>query len=117
MKGLFITIEGNDGSGKSTVISALKKEIEKLNIDVVYSREPGGSYVAEKIREVIGTGGKVINKITGEITINYLKIKVVYTTINSCNIICEIRFRNRNLITRYKIYCTTNITCRVNEVG
>ena len=53
MKGLFITIEGNDGSGKSTVISELKKEIEKLNIEVVYSREPGGSYVAEKIREVI----------------------------------------------------------------
>lgn len=53
MKGLFITIEGNDGSGKSTVIASLKKELEKLNIDVVYSREPGGSYVAEKIREVI----------------------------------------------------------------
>lgn len=53
MKGLFITIEGNDGSGKSTVISSLKKELEKLNIDVVYSREPGGSYVAEKIRDVI----------------------------------------------------------------
>lgn len=53
MKGLFITIEGNDGSGKSTVIRELQKEIEKLNIDVVYSREPGGSYVAEKIREVI----------------------------------------------------------------
>ena len=49
----FITIEGNDGSGKSTVIRELQKEIEKLNIDVVYSREPGGSYVAEKIREVI----------------------------------------------------------------
>ncbi len=53
MKGLFITIEGNDGSGKSTVIKSLKKELAKLNIDVVYSREPGGSYVAEKIREVI----------------------------------------------------------------
>ena len=53
MKGLFITIEGNDGSGKSTVIASLKKELEKLNIDVCYSREPGGSYVAEKIREVI----------------------------------------------------------------
>ncbi len=53
MKGLFITIEGNDGSGKSTVINSLKKELAKLNIDVVYSREPGGSYVAEKIREVI----------------------------------------------------------------
>ena len=53
MKGLFITIEGNDGSGKSTVITSLKEELSKLNIDVVYSREPGGSYVAEKIREVI----------------------------------------------------------------
>lgn len=53
MKGLFITIEGNDGSGKSTVITSLKNELAKLDIDVIYSREPGGSYVAEKIREVI----------------------------------------------------------------
>lgn len=53
MKGLFITIEGNDGSGKSTVINELKKELEKLNLEVIYSREPGGSYIAEKIRNVI----------------------------------------------------------------
>lgn len=53
MKGLFITIEGNDGSGKSTVINALKEALSKLNIDVLYSREPGGSPIAEKIREVI----------------------------------------------------------------
>jgi len=53
MRGLFITIEGNDGSGKSTVIKSLKEELAKLNLDVIYSREPGGSYVAEKIRDVI----------------------------------------------------------------
>ena len=53
MKGLFITIEGNDGSGKSTVINELKKELAKLKIDDIYSREPGGSPIAEKIREVI----------------------------------------------------------------
>ncbi len=53
MKGLFITIEGNDGSGKSTVINALKEALDKLNIDVIYSREPGGSRIAEKIRDVI----------------------------------------------------------------
>ena len=53
MKGLFITIEGNDGSGKSTVIQSLKEQLAKLNLEVCYTREPGGSYVAEKIREVI----------------------------------------------------------------
>ena len=53
MKGLFITIEGNDGSGKSTVIQSLKEQLAKLNVNECYTREPGGSYVAEKIREVI----------------------------------------------------------------
>ena len=53
MKGLFITIEGNDGSGKSTVINSLKEALSKLDIDVIYSREPGGSPIAEKIRDVI----------------------------------------------------------------
>ena len=53
MKGLFITIEGNDGSGKSTVIASLKEQLAKLDVEVIYTREPGGSFVAEKIREVI----------------------------------------------------------------
>ena len=53
MKGLFISIEGNDGSGKSTVISALKEELAKRGWDWICTREPGGSYVAEKIRTVI----------------------------------------------------------------
>lgn len=53
MRGLFITFEGNDGSGKSSVIEAIKEELLKRGYDVVYSREPGGSKIAEKIREVI----------------------------------------------------------------
>lgn len=53
MKGLFITFEGNDGSGKSSVINAIKEELELKGYDVVYSREPGGSKIAEKIRDVI----------------------------------------------------------------
>ena len=53
MKGLFITFEGNDGSGKSSVIETIKLELEKRGYDIVYSREPGGSKIAEKIREVI----------------------------------------------------------------
>lgn len=53
MRGLFITFEGNDGSGKSSVIEAIKEELEKRGYDTIYSREPGGSKIAEKIREVI----------------------------------------------------------------
>lgn len=53
MKGLFITFEGNDGSGKSSALQTVKQELLDLGYDVIYTREPGGSPIAEKIREVI----------------------------------------------------------------
>ena len=49
----FITIEGKDGSGKSTVIEGLKRIFSERKIDVVFTREPGGSMIAEKIRQII----------------------------------------------------------------
>lgn len=52
-KGLFISIEGPDGSGKSTQISLLKKYFEECGTDVVLTREPGGTLISEKIREII----------------------------------------------------------------
>lgn len=53
MKGIFITLEGNDGSGKSSVIEAIRKTLEEKGYPVVYTREPGGSKIAENIRKVI----------------------------------------------------------------
>lgn len=53
MKGLFISFEGNDGSGKSSAIKAAYNKLNELGFDVVLSREPGGSKIAEKIRELI----------------------------------------------------------------
>lgn len=53
MKGLFITFEGNDGSGKSSAIQAVYEELIKENYDVILTREPGGSKIAEKIRTII----------------------------------------------------------------
>lgn len=53
MKGLFISFEGNDGSGKSSAIKAVYNKLQELGYDVVLSREPGGSKIAEKIRELI----------------------------------------------------------------
>lgn len=53
MKGLFITLEGPDGSGKSTVATAVVKKLEEKGFEVVHTREPGGIDIAEQIRNVI----------------------------------------------------------------
>lgn len=52
-KGLFITFEGCDGSGKSTQINLLKNKMVDEGIDVHFTREPGGTSISEKIREVL----------------------------------------------------------------
>lgn len=53
MQGKFITIEGCDGSGKSTQISLLKGELDRLGISYWLTREPGGTNISEKIRKII----------------------------------------------------------------
>ena len=52
-KGIFITMEGPDGSGKSTQIDLLKKYLEETGYDVLITREPGGTTISEAIREII----------------------------------------------------------------
>ena len=52
-KGLFITFEGPDGSGKTTVSTAVCRRLEEEGYPVRYTREPGGSVIAEQIRQVI----------------------------------------------------------------
>ena len=51
--GFFITLEGNDGAGKTTVALGLKEALEKRGYKVVYTREPGGSIIAERIRDIL----------------------------------------------------------------
>ncbi len=53
MKGLFITIEGGDGSGKSTQIDLLTEYFKNHGREVLLTREPGGTVISEKIREII----------------------------------------------------------------
>ncbi|WZL74972.1 dTMP kinase [Clostridiaceae bacterium 35-E11] len=53
MKGLFITVEGPDGSGKTTQIKALEAYLKQKGHDVVITREPGGTKISEQIREII----------------------------------------------------------------
>ena len=49
----FITFEGPEGAGKTTVLRIIAERLTAQNIDVVSTREPGGSVIAEKIRNVI----------------------------------------------------------------
>lgn len=52
-KGFFLTIEGVEGAGKSTAISFLKRLCNEHNFTPVVTREPGGTAIAEAIRQVL----------------------------------------------------------------
>lgn len=53
MKGLFITFEGPDGSGKTTVANAVCERLEAMGYEIVHTREPGGIAISEDIRNII----------------------------------------------------------------
>jgi dTMP kinase len=52
-KGLFISFEGNDGSGKTTQIRKLKSYLEDMGYEVILLREPGATPIGEKIRDLL----------------------------------------------------------------
>ncbi|MCX7356362.1 MAG: dTMP kinase [Alphaproteobacteria bacterium] len=55
-RGRFITFEGGEGAGKSTQLRLLTDALAAAGVDVVATREPGGSLGAEKIRKLLVTG-------------------------------------------------------------
>lgn len=50
---MFITLEGNEGAGKTTAAMKIKDALEKEGYEVLYTREPGGSKIAEAIRDIL----------------------------------------------------------------
>ncbi|MGE6756122.1 dTMP kinase [Rossellomorea sp. NPDC071047] len=64
-KGLFITVEGPEGAGKSTILTKIFNRLLQDGFDVIQTREPGGISIAEQIREVIlNTGNTEMDKRT-----------------------------------------------------
>lgn len=53
MDNKFITIEGVDGAGKSTIISSIKNYLENKDHEVVLTREPGGTNLGERLRDLL----------------------------------------------------------------
>ncbi|QIB52415.1 dTMP kinase [Pseudomonas sp. OIL-1] len=52
-QGCMIVIDGSNGAGKTTVIGAIRSHLEQLNRQAVFTREPGGTLIGEKIREIL----------------------------------------------------------------
>ena len=53
MRGLFITLEGGDGAGKSTQIRNIERFFTEKGLVVVHTREPGGTPISEKLRDIL----------------------------------------------------------------
>ena len=53
MRGIFISMEGPDGSGKSTQLELLKAYLEGKGYEIIITREPGGTKISEAVREII----------------------------------------------------------------
>ncbi|WP_462160557.1 dTMP kinase [Pseudoalteromonas maricaloris] len=52
-KGFMLVCDGSNGAGKTTVIAGLEAHLKQCGIEVVMTREPGGTEISEKIREII----------------------------------------------------------------
>ncbi|MCF7513106.1 dTMP kinase [Pseudoalteromonas sp. L23] len=52
-KGFMLVCDGSNGAGKTTVITGLEAHLKQRGIEVVMTREPGGTEISEKIREII----------------------------------------------------------------
>jgi dTMP kinase len=59
MRSMFVTFEGLDGSGKSTQAELLRARLEADGVEVVATREPGGTEIGEKVRDLVLHGGHV----------------------------------------------------------
>ncbi|WP_199623827.1 dTMP kinase [Paenibacillus alkalitolerans] len=53
MRGLFITFEGPDGSGKTSQVKRLAARLQNTGIDVVITREPGGTGIGDRLRSIV----------------------------------------------------------------
>jgi dTMP kinase len=71
MAGKFISFEGGEGSGKSTQVKLLAESLRKTGLNVILTREPGGSPASEEIRDLLVSGAVDRWSPMAEVLLNY----------------------------------------------
>lgn len=94
-RGLFITVEGTDGSGKTTQIANMKSYLASIGCRVLLTREPGGTQISENIRSIILDPANTEMSHTTELLLYsasraQLVEQVIQPSIESCiTVICD----------------------------
>ena len=94
MNGKLITFEGIDGSGKSTQIKLISDILHKNNINNIVIREPGGTKISEKIRDILLDNDNTISKYTEALLFLSSRSQLVNEVIKpaldrGCYILCD----------------------------
>ncbi|MGN1317895.1 MAG: dTMP kinase [Lachnospirales bacterium] len=103
MSGLFITMEGTDGAGKTTQINMLRDYLLNKGFKVVCTREPGGTPISEKIREIIlDKNNKEMSAVTEALLYAAARAQhvseVILPTLNEGGVVISDRFLDSNLV-------------------
>ncbi len=122
-KGIFITCEGIDRSGKSTQIELIRNFFKDRDYEVILTREPGGTDISEKIREILLDNG---NAKMGEITEMMLyasaRAQLVHEVIKPCILAGKVVICDRFVDSSYAYQgfgrgIDTDIIMQVNAVA
>lgn len=116
MQGLFITFEGPDGGGKTTQLHKAAEALRKMGYEVVESREPGGTSLAEDVRSIVLNAALPLTNTTQ--TLLFLAArsehvdKVLRPAVNAGKIVLCDRFSDSTLV-----YQGLASGLKVNELG
>ena len=95
VQGKFITFEGGEGSGKTSAIKAILPHLEEMGCKFILTREPGGTPIAEEIRNVIlsmkseGMDGRTEALLYAASRREHLQKKVIPNLNNGVNVLCD----------------------------
>lgn len=103
-KGTFITVEGIDGSGKTTVVEGLSEHYEKKGHSVTVIREPGGTPVGEEIRRIFKNPDYELSETQRLLIIQFSRLQllpVIEKALNAGHIVIADRFFHSTFAMQY----------------